>query len=73
MLIRHFIPIALLFLVVACAIANLGGVPIAPIAIITVVGEFLIALQLEDNRLADFLAELVHAFKGDHHHTLHHR
>ncbi len=67
MLIRHFIPLAVAVIVLLCVGANKVGVPVAPIAVITTVASFLLALQLEDHKLGDFLAELIQAFKSEHH------
>jgi hypothetical protein len=72
MLIRHFIPVALLFLVLVCTLMNSVGVPVFPIALITLLGEFLVLIQLEDNKIANFIANLVDAFRHPGHHGLHH-
>ena len=71
MLIRQYIPFALAVLAIVCAFAYEGGVPLVPVAIILVVGEILIAFQLEDHRLANFLANLTSAFRAHGH--LHHK
>jgi len=67
MLIRYFIPLAIVVIALLCVGANKVGVPVAPIAIITTVAAVLLVLQVEDHRLGDFLAELIQAFKSEHH------
>ena len=67
MLIRHFIPLAVVVIAALCVGANKVGVPAAPIGVITTVAAVLLALQLEDRKLGDFLAELIQSVKSEHH------
>lgn len=67
MLIRHFIPLAVVVIALLSVGANELGVPPAPVTVITTVAAVLLALQLEDRKLGDFLSELIQAFKHQHH------
>jgi hypothetical protein len=69
MLIRHFIPIALLVPAFLGFLADQTGfVPPAPIMTISGAGMLLLLFQLEDHRLGKFFAQLGHAFWEDAHH-----
>lgn len=67
MLIRYFIPLAIAVITLLCLGATKVGVPAPPVGIITTVASVLLLLQLEDHKLGDFLSELLHAFKHEHH------
>jgi hypothetical protein len=67
MLIRHFIPLAVLVIALLCVAATKAGVPAPPIGIIATVAAVLLALQLEDRKLGDLLGEFLKAFKHEPH------
>lgn len=67
MTIRQFVPLALLVIGGLTYGASQVGVPAPPVAVITTFASILLALQLEDRKLADMLAELIQAFKDQHH------
>jgi hypothetical protein len=67
MLIRYFIPLAIVVIVLLCVGATKVGVPAPPIGLIATVAAVLLTLQLEDQKLGTFLIELMHAFKGEPH------
>ncbi len=67
MLIRYFIPLAVVVIALLCVGAEKVGVPAPPVGIIASVAAVMLLLQLEDNKLGDFLGELVRAFKDEHH------
>jgi hypothetical protein len=64
MTIRHFIPLALLVIGGLTYGAGEVGVPAPPVAVITTFASVLLALQLEDRKLADMLGELIQAFRS---------
>jgi len=59
MLIRQYIPLALAVLAIACAFAYNGGASMAPIVIILLGGETLIAFKLEDYKLVRAIASWI--------------
>ena len=67
MLIRHFIPLAIVVIALLCVGATKVGVSAPPIGIIATVAAVLLLLQLEDHKLGDLLSELIQAFKHEHH------
>jgi hypothetical protein len=67
--IRHFVPLVVpLAIAIVAALGWLAdrlGVPVAPVAVIAIVGATLVTLQLEDHKLGNYLAELFHSNRGD--------
>jgi len=50
MTIRRYFPISVGIFVLVCALAYLADVPVAPVAIIILVGETIIGFELENDR-----------------------
>ena len=67
MKIRYFLPLAVVIVAALSAFAHRSGVPVPPIAVISTIGCALLALQLEDHKLGDLLANLARALKGERH------
>lgn len=64
MTIRHFVPVAVLAVGGLTYGATQVGVPAPPVALITTFASILLALQLEDRKLAELFGQLVRAFKA---------
>ena len=64
MLIRHFIPLAVLIVAVVGGLADKLGVPPAPFVVIASVACVMLMLQLEGHKLGNAIGELVRAFKA---------
>lgn len=61
---KHYIPISIGVFVLVLLAARYYSVPIAPFALVLLVGETIIGLQLEDQRVSRFLEDLVRALKS---------
>jgi len=62
---KHYIPISIGVFVLVLLTARYYSVPIAPFALVLLVGETIIGLQLEDQRISRFLEDLVRALKSN--------
>ena len=62
---KHYIPISIGVFVLVLLTARYYSVPIAPFALIVLVGETIIGLQLEGQRVSRFLEDLVRASKSN--------
>jgi len=62
---KHYIPISIGVFVLVLLTAHHYSVPIAPFALVLLVGETMIGLQLEDQRVSRFLEDLMQAFKSN--------
>ena len=60
---KHYVPISLGVFAAVILIARYFAVPVAPFALILLVGETIIGFQLEDRKVFRFLETLAHAFK----------
>ena len=65
MLLKQYIPISIGVFVLVLLAARYYSVPIAPFALVLLVGETIIGLQLEDQKVARFLEDLVRALKSN--------
>ena len=63
MLIRHFIPLAIVVVALLSAGAEKVGVPVPPVTIIATFASILLLLQLENHKIGDAIADVVRAFK----------
>ncbi len=66
---KHYVPISIGVFVALIAATHYLGVPFAPFALILLVGETIIGLQLEDQRVSRFLENLASALKPRTHHV----
>ena len=66
---KHYIPISIGVFVLVILTARYYSIPIAPFALVLLVGETIIGLQMEDQRVSRFLEDLVRALKS---HPKHH-
>lgn len=64
--IGHHFPSFVGAFVLICALAQVLSVPIAPVVIILLVGEILIAFQLDNHRVPRILRVLLRAVRTDH-------
>jgi hypothetical protein len=62
---KHYIPISIGVFVLILLTARHYSVPIAPFALILLVGETGIGLQLEGHKVSRFLEDLVRALKSN--------
>ena len=62
---KHYIPISVGVFVLVILTARYYSVPVAPFALILLVGETIIGLQMEDQKVSRFLENLVRALKSD--------
>lgn len=69
MTLKHYVPISVGVFAAVILAVRFFGVPFAPFAFLLLVGETLIGLQLEDQRVSRFLEDLAHAFKPRPHHV----
>lgn len=60
---KHYIPISVGVFIAVVLVAHYFSVPIAPFALILLVGETLLGLQMEDQKVLRFLQDLMGAFK----------
>jgi hypothetical protein len=67
MKIVQFIPLGVVIIALFCGIAQQIGVPVAPIGAVATFGVFLLALQLENHKLAGYLGMLGKVFDREHH------
>jgi hypothetical protein len=69
---KHYVPISVGLFVAVILATRFFGVPFAPFALILLVGETIIGLQLEDQKVSRFLESLASAFKPRPHHGIIH-
>jgi hypothetical protein len=62
---KHYIPISIGVFVLVSLAARYYSVPIAPFALVLLVGETIIGLQLEDQRISRLLEDIVRSFKSN--------
>ena len=62
---KHYIPISVGVFVLVILAARYYSVPIAPFVLALLVGETIIGLQLEDQRVSRFLEDLVRSLKSN--------
>jgi len=62
---KHYIPISIGVFALVLLTARYYSVPIAPFALVLLVGETIIGLQLEDQKVSRFLEDLVRALKAN--------
>jgi hypothetical protein len=62
---KHYIPISIGVFVLVILTARYHSVPIAPFALVLLVGETIIGLQLEDQRISRLLEDIVRSFKSN--------
>ena len=62
---KHYIPISIGIFALVLLTARYYSVPSAPFALVLLVGETIIGLQLEDQRISRFLEDLVRALKSN--------
>lgn len=67
MTIKQFLPIGVAAIAGFCAVAHKTEVPVAPIGAIATAGVFLLATQLEERRLGNFIAGVFRIFRPQHH------
>jgi hypothetical protein len=63
MTLKHYVPISVGVFAAVILAARHFGVPVAPFVLLLLVGETLIGLQLEDQKVSRFLGDLAHALK----------
>ena len=63
---RHYFPIAVGIFFFTCVLAYGMSVPIGPVAVILLVGEILVAFELDHRRLARLSRILLRAVRADH-------
>jgi hypothetical protein len=66
---KHYVPISIGIFAAFIAATRYLGVPFAPFAFILLVGETIIGLQLEDQKVSRFLENLASAVKCRPHHV----
>ncbi len=64
MLLKHYIPISIAVFILVILAAHHYSVPIAPFALLLLVGETILGFQMEDQKLAQFLEDLVRSLKS---------
>jgi hypothetical protein len=62
---KHYMPISVGVFALVILTARHYAVPIAPFALILLVGETIIGLQLEDQKIYRFLEDLVQSLKSN--------
>lgn len=67
MTLKHYFPISVGLFVLVVAAAYSLSVPMLPFAVLTLIGETLIGLELEDHRVPRVLKSLWGAAKPGHH------
>ena len=60
---KHYVPISIGVFVTVILAAHYFAVPVAPFAIILLVGETILGFQLEDQRVGRFVEDLLSALK----------
>ena len=63
---KRYVPISIGVFAAVILVARYFAVPVAPFALIVLVGETIIGFQLEDQKVFRFLETLAHAFKPRH-------
>ena len=66
---KHYVPISIGVFAAFIAATHYFGVPFAPFALVLLIGETIIGLQLENQRVSRFLENLAGAFKPRPHHV----
>ena len=66
MRLKHYFPISVGFFALVVAAAQYSSVPIAPVAVILLIGETLLGLQMEDYKVPRFLAAIFRPAKPKH-------
>ena len=66
---KHYVPISIGLFAAMIAATHYFGVPFAPFAFVLLIGETIIGLQLEDQKVFRFLENLASAFKPHPHHV----
>jgi hypothetical protein len=61
---KQYVPISVGVFILVILTARYFSVPIAPFALVLLVGETIIGLQLEDQRVSRFLEDLLRAMKS---------
>ena len=61
---KHYVPVSIGVFIAVILAARYFGVPFAPFALVLLVGETIIGLQLEDQKVFRFLENLGNAFKS---------
>jgi len=59
MTLKHYFPISVAVFVLAVVAAHSFAVPVAPFALILLVGETLLGFQVEDHKAARFVGDLL--------------
>ena len=62
---KHYIPISIGAFVLVLLMARYYSLPFAPFALVLLLGETIIGLQLEDQRVSRFLEDLMRALKSN--------
>jgi len=62
---KHYIPISVGIFLLVILTARHYAVPIAPFALVLLVGETIIGLQVEDQKIYRFLEDLVQSLKSN--------
>lgn len=60
---KQYVPISIGVFIAVVLIARYLGIPVAPWALILILGETIIGLQAENQRVLHFLEDLFRAFK----------
>jgi hypothetical protein len=67
MVLRQYFPISVGFFVLVVVLARHFAVPVVPFAVATLVGETLVGVQLEDNKIAHLVGGLLKSLKSNPH------
>ncbi len=67
MALKQYFPISVAFFVLVIVLAHRFAVPIVPFAVAALVGETLVGIQLEDNKIAHLFGGLLKSLKSDPH------
>jgi hypothetical protein len=60
---KHYVPISVGVFAAVILVARYFAVPVAPFAVILLVGETILGFQIEDQKVGRFVDDLVHALK----------
>lgn len=61
---KEYVPISIGVFVAVVLMARYLGIPVAPWALVLILGETIIGLQVENQRVLHFLEDLFRAFKA---------
>ncbi len=61
---KHYVPISIGVFIAVIVAAHYFAVPVAPFAIILLVGETILGFQLEDQKVGRFVENLLNALKA---------